>query len=30
MVVAETEEQARDAAEKVIVDIEELPAVMDW
>ncbi len=28
-VVAETEEQARDAAEAVVVDIEELPAVID-
>ncbi len=28
-VVAETYEQARDAAEAVVIDIEELPAVMD-
>ena len=29
MVVAETEEQARDAAEAIVLDIEELPAVVD-
>ncbi len=29
VVVAETEAQARDAAEAVVVDIDELPAVMD-
>ena len=29
MVIAETKHQARDAAERVMVDYEELPAVID-